>query len=77
MRAGTPHLLTHCDQWCIRVLSVTSRVLAEELLRLTTLLQRAATPDDVVAAVRGDFEHKLRPAFRNLTSAQAGPARLA
>lgn len=59
------------------LLSTISRLRAEELLRLTAPLERAATPDDVIPAVHGDPEHKLHPAFSNLTSHQAWTARLA
>jgi hypothetical protein len=59
------------------LLSPTSRLLVDELLRLTALLQRAATPRDVIAAIRGDPKHRLRPAFRDLAHQQNWPARLA
>jgi hypothetical protein len=50
-------------------LSPTSRILVEELQRLTSLLGRAAAPTDVIAAVRGDPEHPLWPLFRGLAGA--------
>ena len=59
------------------MLSATSRILAEEFLRLTTLLGRAVAPEDLIAAIRDDPEHPLRPAFRNLPSDRAWAARLA
>jgi hypothetical protein len=59
------------------LLSPASRILIEELLRLSTLLGRAATPADVIAAVRGDPEHPLRNAFHDLTDPRDWPARLA
>ena len=59
------------------VLSPTSRLLVDELLRLTALLQRATTPQDVIAEIRGDPEHKLRPMFRDLPHERDWATRLA
>jgi hypothetical protein len=59
------------------LLSPTSRLLVDELLRLTALLQRAVTSRDVIAAVRGDPEHRLQPAFRDLVHEQDWTGRLA
>jgi hypothetical protein len=52
-------------------------LLVDELLRLTALLQRAATPRDVIAAIRGDPEHRLRPAFCGLVHEHDWATRLA
>jgi hypothetical protein len=61
------------------MLSPTSRILIEELQRLTTLLGRAVAPADVIAAVRADPEHPLWPSFRSLAGGDdaAWTARLA
>jgi hypothetical protein len=59
------------------LLSSTSKLLVAELLRLTTLLQRAATPNDVMAAIQGDPAHPLRFVFRDLASEREWAARLA
>ena len=60
--------------WVLRPIS---RLLVDELLRLTALLQRAVTPQDVIAAIRGDSEHELRPMFRDLPHERDWTTRLA